>query len=702
MLILIKSVRASIVARLALAAILLLPATGYAQVTIGSNVPPNKAAILDVKENANTGVNAKGGIGVPRVALTEKTALYPMFSGIDGANYKDAQGNTTDANGNPYTKNAEDAKHTGLIVYNTEICNLDGGGLYLWTGSRWQKLIDTDTGTESSISLSTDMLFLPSGEDLRTLESSYTFDVSWSGTTSPAWSFGEWEYNEPALSLTPASPLVSSSPQTMTLVAKRFSVYNSFWPFGDIFFPIENWPFNTYQQEIIFTDKCGPKRMVVNQTNKAIKVNGTTNLTTDAVSLPPVEYTKNAEDVSFPVESNARWKMTTSPEKYTPITLKGAFEEGKTYGTELYNNTSVAAQITYDLVAGTHVSQYAQIIFSDAETPARFAPIIYQVKQCNNEEYEITMRQWADVWEEMYGLDDDNDEPDSDGDITKNINRVQWHKDQNGNIFFSALFNGVRWMTSNLAATSFVSTEKRTATDKDILFDFDHDTNYPSPYLSGLAQYPYPVWCYPSGDNGDKTRYNNRERLGRLYNWAAATNSKGGTTGVGNVDGPLGEKQFPENTSDTPIAGTQKRRQGICPAGWHLPSDLEWTYLFDEIQRNTTKYADVSSDIGGPDGANNGRYSGSAGTVIDICEPKKDISSKTLLHGGFNALMAGYLYANQVSTEFSLPRTNANFWTSSTNFTGGSAHYVNIGLTDKPTQRTGNQSQMFSIRCVKD
>ncbi|MDU1891825.1 MAG: FISUMP domain-containing protein [Dysgonomonas sp.] len=658
-------------------------ATLNAQVTIGSGNKPNRAAILDLKEWDAQGANSNRGLALPRVNLTEADKLYPMFT----AGY-DANLNKT---------------HAGLTVYNTNLCAPFGTGAFTWSGSRWEKLVEGPSDG-LDISLSADILYLPSGEDLRTLANPYNFDVSWSGATGPTWSLGAWKYNNPGsnISLTPASLLGASSPQTMELAVKTFYEYDSNWLWDPTSIP--NYPFNTYQQEIVFADKCGSKSMLVNQTNKAMSVNATFNYGNNSMDLTPVNYIGNATSVTITVQSNARWNITLSPAEFTPIALTGGFESGQTYGTELYNNTSVSTQVTYDLTAGTHFDHNADIIFSDSETPMRFAPIVYKVKQCNSITSEITMRQWVDVWEDMYGLDDANDEPDSDGDTTKNTNRVQWHIDQDGNYFFSALFNGVRWMTSNLAATSFVPTLDRTATDTDIRFDFDHgNNNYPSPYEVGnSAPYAYPLWSYPGID---EDRYKSRERLGLLYNWAAATNSKAGDTGKGNVDGSkTNEGKFPENTSNTAIADTQKRRQGICPAGWHLPSDLELINLCLEILNNTTQYADVSSNIGGTSGSGAGLHYGEVNKAItDVCEEPDDLVSKTLLHGGFNVLLAGFISANSSEevTNVSAPGTLSMLWTSSSH--GSSTAYASyIDGTRMAVRQGYGKNQMFSVRCVKD
>ncbi|MDU1891127.1 MAG: FISUMP domain-containing protein [Dysgonomonas sp.] len=76
-------------------------------------------------------MNVKGGIGMPRVQLTDKYQLFPMFSSESGGKYKDA-------NGKEYTKKEEDVRHMGLWVYSqctATFPNYDG--LYVWDGQEW-------------------------------------------------------------------------------------------------------------------------------------------------------------------------------------------------------------------------------------------------------------------------------------------------------------------------------------------------------------------------------------------------------------------------------------------------------------------------------------------------------------------------------------------------------------------------------------
>lgn len=130
-----------------LLAILLLTffsfATLGAQVTIGSGIAPEKGALLQLKEkDAPDGeaTAATGGLLLPRVVLTEKTELYPMFLRNPG---EPNSGPNPDYSAN---KDALDKVHTGLIVYNLsedgakDLCR----GLNQWDGQQW-KCLQTQT-----------------------------------------------------------------------------------------------------------------------------------------------------------------------------------------------------------------------------------------------------------------------------------------------------------------------------------------------------------------------------------------------------------------------------------------------------------------------------------------------------------------------------------------------------------------------------
>jgi len=101
-----------------------------AQVTVGSNVPPVQAAILDIKTQApdvNNVTSTKGGLGLPRVKLVNKTKLEPFIT---------SQTPT------------QEIQHAGLMVYNLYESapgetNLDlkfKPGVYVWDGAKWSQV----------------------------------------------------------------------------------------------------------------------------------------------------------------------------------------------------------------------------------------------------------------------------------------------------------------------------------------------------------------------------------------------------------------------------------------------------------------------------------------------------------------------------------------------------------------------------------
>lgn len=114
-----------------------------AQVTIGDGETPVSGALLQLKDKTginDDSANATKGLSFPRVNLSQKDKLYPMF-----------EDTTT-----PQTSNAEyladpdgiNKKHTGLMVYN--VYTSDGSvtdenlvfheGFYYWDGAKWEDM----------------------------------------------------------------------------------------------------------------------------------------------------------------------------------------------------------------------------------------------------------------------------------------------------------------------------------------------------------------------------------------------------------------------------------------------------------------------------------------------------------------------------------------------------------------------------------
>jgi hypothetical protein len=103
--------------------------SAYAQVTIGTNIAPQKAALLELatqQADADNVTSTKGGLVMPRVKLVSATTLEPFITTTD-----------PDWQNNASTKIKE--KHTGLVVYNLTVNTTFSQGLYVWDGAEWRE-----------------------------------------------------------------------------------------------------------------------------------------------------------------------------------------------------------------------------------------------------------------------------------------------------------------------------------------------------------------------------------------------------------------------------------------------------------------------------------------------------------------------------------------------------------------------------------
>ena len=101
-----------------------------AQVTIGSEGMPNRAALLDIKDLITPGANNEtattGGLLLPRVLLLDKTTLEPFIARTDAEWV------------NSGTSKVKE-KHIGLQVYNLSETNGFTKGMFVWDGAKWER-----------------------------------------------------------------------------------------------------------------------------------------------------------------------------------------------------------------------------------------------------------------------------------------------------------------------------------------------------------------------------------------------------------------------------------------------------------------------------------------------------------------------------------------------------------------------------------
>jgi len=117
----------------------------------------------------------------------------------------------------------------------------------------------------------------------------------------------------------------------------------------------------------------------------------------------------------------------------------------------------------------------------------------------------------------------------------------------------------------------------------------------------------------------------------------------------------------------------------VCPTGWHLPSDAEWTVLTDYL--------------GGEEVAG-GKMKSTGTTYWE--SPNTDATNEI----GFNGLPSGDRYTYDGGT-FSCVGGNGNFWSSAydASLAWDRSLYYNYA---RCTRYGNNMRDGFSVRCVKD
>ena len=162
-------------------------------------------------------------------------------------------------------------------------------------------------------------------------------------------------------------------------------------------------------------------------------------------------------------------------------------------------------------------------------------------------------------------------------------------------------------------------------------------------------------WCYNKEPK-------NCEVAGRLYSWAAAIDSVKLANDADN----------PRDCGYGKICGLTGTVKGICPTGWHLPSQAKWSTLITAVggQLTASKVLKSQSGWNGTDAF------------------------------GFAALPAGQ---RGNGSSFYNGDNSAYFW-SSTEYAGGSAYGMILYNTNEyyELQKNYNKGYGFSVRCVKD
>jgi uncharacterized protein (TIGR02145 family)/uncharacterized repeat protein (TIGR02543 family) len=144
-------------------------------------------------------------------------------------------------------------------------------------------------------------------------------------------------------------------------------------------------------------------------------------------------------------------------------------------------------------------------------------------------------------------------------------------------------------------------------------------------------------------------------KYGRLYNWETAMN----------IDAVY---------TNTTWGGSDVKHQGVCPVGWHLPSDAEWTTL-EENTGGSVAGRNLKS-------TNGWNYDGNGTDVYEF----------SALPGG-----SGYLGLFHSAGDY-------GSWWSTTEINAWEAWLRSMKYSDEDVYRSGSgkASYLNSVRCVQD
>jgi uncharacterized protein (TIGR02145 family) len=277
--------------------------------------------------------------------------------------------------------------------------------------------------------------------------------------------------------------------------------------------------------------------------------------------------------------------------------------------------------------------------------------------------------------------------------------------------FWSAEFGSAgRWMTTNLAAWKYDGIQHSTDLSGTATSGSGTLRTLEGPNANSNNLYNTAYWCYPNGGSGGSTSttYDANPQLGLLYTWDAATAGKGGANGQQNT---ANEQNMDESN--------QPRIQGICPSGWHLPSDKEWNelekYIYEhaeDFSSYTPAQQDAFPNSGtwdpiwntAPDYRPTGSPAEAHGKAMKSPCPIPPSTtatnglSNTSKSSGFSGLLAGYAFGGS-TISFG---NNALFWSSSSSGSRD-AWYRYLYSNDSGVYRVANyRYYLFSVRCKKD
>ncbi len=214
--------------------------------------------------------------------------------------------------------------------------------------------------------------------------------------------------------------------------------------------------------------------------------------------------------------------------------------------------------------------------------------------------------------------------------------------DYDGNVYNTVQIGTQCWMKENLKTTHY----------------YDGTLIPIGNGYSNVIGYRY----FPENDSANVGAY------GCLYNWAAVMNG------------------------ETPSTSVPSNVQGVCPTGWHVPSNMEWITLTDHIGTQSECQCGHQSTLNAKSLASTSGWLSNAMYCTPGYLPMYNNAS------GFTALPAGHVY----NDGYEWISVEAFFW-SSTEYTSDVAGFFNIQSDIPHAEFAGvSKSNAYSVRCLKD
>ena len=213
--------------------------------------------------------------------------------------------------------------------------------------------------------------------------------------------------------------------------------------------------------------------------------------------------------------------------------------------------------------------------------------------------------------------------------------------DADGNTYHAIQIGNQCWMAENLRTTKYANDstiQQGTSTSSTVAY-----------------------WYYPDSNAANKATY------GLLYNWKAV---------IG----------YDASSSDMP-SGVQ----GICPTGWHLPSDSEWTVLLNYVSSVSDYHCDGTSTYIAKALASQDGWNSDSGDCTIGNTPTYNNAT------GFGALPAGYY--DKTSKEFG---SYVYYWTATESNSYGAFNYNMNSNSASVTCSNIIKYRGFSVRCIRN